>query len=37
MSHVFYFVLGDFHGNSWVGCAKAVHNHNSVVPALIGD
>ena len=37
MSHGFYFVLGDFHGNSWVGCAKAVHNHNPVVPALIGN
>ena len=37
MSHGFKFVLGDFHGNSQVGCAKAVINHNSVVPALIGD
>ena len=37
MSHGFKFVLGDFYGNSWAGCAKAVHNHNSVVPALIGD
>ena len=37
MSHGFYFVLGNFHGNSWAGYAKAVHNHNSVVPALIGD